>query len=226
MRYVLFLLLLVSTLVSAGDSKYQDMPAGINADMKPLLDGYEVQARDTLGHFNKRFSAGSKGTYYVVTKLYEGSFYEQIFVKLRKIEGGLYKGVIASTPMGKVKFKSGDSLEVKAGDITDWLIVLPDGKEEGNLQGKAIDLFQVGKAAFISKMTPKDGKFESFAVVSVLNPHTKQEVIDIVPEKVKEEVASYLAKKLGGSQSADNKDKYTYTFVNFPEWNIVDDEKK
>jgi uncharacterized protein YegJ (DUF2314 family) len=226
MRYTLFLLLLVSAFVSAGDSKYSDMPAGINAEMKMLLDEYEVQARDTIDHFNKRFSSGSKGTFYVITRLYEGSFYEQIFVKLQKIEDGFYKGVIASTPMGKVKFKSGDSLEVKVSDITDWLIVLPDGKEEGNLQGKAIDLFQVGKAAFISKMTPKDGKFESFTVVSVLNPHTKQEVIDIVPEKTKAEIESYLAKLKRGTQSVDNKEKYTYTIVNFPGWQIADAEKR
>lgn len=225
-KYAIFLLLLVSALATAADSKYQDMPIGINLEAKRLLEVYEAQAKNTLDLFNKKFDSGSNDTFYITTRLHEGSYFEQVFVKLQKIDKGIYKGSIASDPIGKVKFNSGDYIEVKAGDVTDWLIVLPDGSEEGNLQGKALDLIQTGKAAFISKMTPKDGKFMSFTVVSVLNPRTKQEVIDIVPENIKAEVESYLAMKIGGSPSPDNNEKYTYTIVNFPGWQIADDEKQ
>lgn len=226
-RLLLAVAYLLSTTVSmAGETNYEDMPTGINQEVRQILDKHEETSRSGLPYFNGEFRSGNVRTFYVVTRLYQGEFYEQVFVKVSEINGGYYKGAIASEPMGKVDFKSGDAIEVGASKVVDWLIVNADGTEEGNLQGKTLDLFQVGQAAFISKMIPENGKFAHFEVVSVLNPHTKQEIIDIVPAEVKQKVVNYLVKTIGGSVSEDDKEKYTYSLLRFPNWDIVESEEK
>ncbi|MBB5211958.1 DUF2314 domain-containing protein [Microbulbifer hydrolyticus] len=214
--------LLSSTLSLAGETNYGDMPTGIDQSVRRILDKHEEKSRSELPYFNGELENREGRTFYVVTRLHQGEFYEQVYVKVSNIKDGAYKGTIASEPMGRVDFNSGDVIEVVNNKVVDWLIVNPDGTEEGNLQGKTLDLFQVGHAAFISRMTPKNGKFSHFEVVSVLNPYTKQEIIDVVPVEIKQKVANYLSKTLGGSASEDGKEKYTYTFLRFPSWDIVE----
>jgi uncharacterized protein YegJ (DUF2314 family) len=220
MKYIVFFIFLISAGISSADSNYKDSPVSLDSDTQALLRVYEEQARDTLNIFNKEFNENGQNIFYVTTRIYHDKNFEQIFVKLSSIEGGVYKGVIASSPLGKVDFKSGDKISVKSADVLDWLIVLPDGEERGNLQGKALDLLQVGTAAVITRMIPKDGKYISFTVVSVLNPQTKQEVIEILPHDVKTKIENYLATKNVNLAPEDNKEKYTYIFIRFPGWQI------
>jgi uncharacterized protein YegJ (DUF2314 family) len=220
MKYIVFFIFLIFSGTSSADSNYKDSPVNIDSDMQVILSAYEEQARNTLDVFNKEFSENDQNIFYVTTRIYQDENFEQIFVRLVSIKGGVYEGVIASSPLGKVDFKSGDKISVKSADVLDWLIVLPDGEERGNLQGKALDLIQVGKAAVITRMTPKDGKYTSFTVVSVLNPQTKQEVIEILPQDVKAKIENYLATKNANLVPEDDKEKYTYIFVRFPGWQI------
>lgn len=220
MKYIAFFIFLISAGSSLADSNYQDSPVNIDSDMQVILSAYEEQARNTLDVFNKEFNENGQNIFYVTTRIYQDENFEQIFVKLNSIDEGTYEGVIASSPLGKVDFKSGDKIRVKSADVLDWLIVLPDGEERGNLQGKALDLIQVGKAAVITRMTPKDGKYKSFTVVSVLNPQTKQEVIEILPQDVKTKIETYLATKNANLVPEDDKEQYTYIFVRFPGWQI------
>jgi uncharacterized protein YegJ (DUF2314 family) len=222
MKYIVLVLLLISANINSADSNYKDSPVNINVDMQLLLKTYEEQARNTLGEFKAVFNRKDAGTFYITTRIHQDANYEQIFVKLTSINGDIYKGVIASSPLGIVDFKSGDSISVKSSDVLDWLIVTPDGEERGNLQGKALDLSQVGKAAVLTRMTPKDGKYTSFAVVSVLNPQTKQEVIEILPADVKTKIEKYVSTKNANQVAEDNKEKYTYILVRFPGWQIED----
>ena len=83
-----------------------------------------------------------------------------------------------------MNFRSGDPIEITSQEVYDWLIVNLDGTEEGNLQGKALDLLQVGVAAFIVELHPEDGEYVTSDIVSVINPKTQQEVIDLVPDEV------------------------------------------
>lgn len=215
-------MLFSASLCFAGDSNYEDMPTLVDEEVNRLMQQYETQSRGTLPYFDEQFDSEGERGFYVVTRLYEGDLFEQIFVEVSEIQGGNYIGFIANDSMGVVEFVRGDPIEVNSDDVVDWLIVNSDGTEEGNLQGKAVDLYRVGKAAFISKMIPQNGKFTSFEVVSVVNPYTKQEITDIVPEAVSAEVVEYLLKTIGGAASEDGKEKYTYTVVRFPGWEIVE----
>lgn len=220
--------LLWATLVMAipaawADSQYQDSPMGITATTEQMLAEYTQQARSTLPTFNKKFAPHSGNTFYITTRLYAGDFYENVFVKLQKIEPGQYTGTIASQPQGKVKFNAGDTIVVKTADVTDWLIVTADGEEEGNLTGKALDLMQTGKAVLIAKMIPKEGKFNKFEVVAANNPRTRQPILELVPAAIKSKVEAHLTHQLSGTPAADNKEKFTYTLVEFPGWEIIEE---
>lgn len=225
MKYALLFTLIFSPLVFADDLKYKDMPVTLGTDITGIMDGYKNQAHATINNFNEKFNAKSGKIFYVVTKLHQNESFEQVFVKVKKIQDTTYIGTIASDPLGKVKFKSGDTIKVDLAQIEDWSIVLADGKEEGNLQGKALDLLQAKKAAFISKIIAKEGKYISSTVMSVLNPRTKQEIIEIVPEHVLKEVDSYVTKDFADKTPEGDKDVFTYTIVQFPEWKIVTDKK-
>ena len=225
MKYILVFTFIFSSLVFADDLKYKDMPTAIKPDMTNILEGYRNQSRATLDHFNERFNAKAGRVFYVVTKIHQDERFEQVFVKVKKIENKTYTGTIASEPLGKVKFKPGATIKVNLEEIEDWSIVNEDGKEDGNLQGKALDLVQAHKAAFISKVIPKEGKYISSTVVSVLNPLTKQEIIEIVPEQVLKEIDSHVMSDFSGRTPDSDKEVFTYTFVQFPEWKIVAEKK-
>ncbi len=225
MKYALFFTFLVSTIAFADDLKFKDMPTTIKPDMTNILNEYKSRAQASIDGFNEKFNAKAGKVFYVVTKLNQDGHSEQIFVKVKKIENKTYIGTIASDPLGQVKFKSGDAIKVNLEQLEDWSIVTADGNEEGNLQGKALDLVQVGRAAFISKVVPKDNKYISSTVASVRNPLTKQEIIEIVPEQVLKDVDAYVTKKFEGQAAENNKEIYVFTFVTFPEWTIVPEKK-
>lgn len=217
------LILLLSSVAYAGETQYKDMPtSSIDNVFIQVLEQYSEQSKSRLAHFNQQFQSKEGRTFYVVSKIYQGDIFEQVFILLNDITDDSYLGTIANNPMGKVDFKAGDAIEVKTKDVVDWVIVNTDGSEEGNLQGKALDLIQVGHGAFISKMTPKDGVLSEFEVISVLNPYTKQEIIDIVPQSVLDNVANKVKLIHGKKPSAGDKEQYTYTIVRFPGWEIID----
>ncbi len=222
---ITFVVLVLSSTAFSGETKYKDMPTGINSSLEAILNQYTQKSKKSLPYFNKQFETQKGRTFYIVTRIYQNEFYEQVFVKLSTIRNDFYIGSIASEPMGRVAFKSGDSITVATNKVVDWLIVNADGTEEGSLLGKALDLAQVGQSAFICEMTPKEGVFASFKVVSVINPYTRQEIIEIVPQDVLEKVAAMLVKTHGGKPSQDDKAKYTYTIVRFPGWDIVDEHE-
>jgi len=217
----LFLVFLLTTTAMADNLKYKDSPMTMEVKVDAILAPYTQQAKATLEIFNHKFSEKEGNIFYVITKLREDERSEQIFVKISKIEDNAYIGKIASQPLGKINFKFGDPIKVDIQDVIDWSIVKDNGEEEGNLLGKTLDLLQVGRAAFISRMIPKNGKYTSFQVVSVLNPKTKQEIIDIVPKDAIAKVETYLKEDKGDTDAEDEKEKFTYTIVQFPDWEIV-----
>jgi uncharacterized protein YegJ (DUF2314 family) len=220
---IAFAILALSSTAYSGDTHYEDMPIAIDTSFEALLDQYVQKAKMSLQYFDEQFEKPGDRTFYIVTRIYKNELYEQVFVKLGSIHEEVYVGLIVSEPMGKVDFKKGEIIQVSTEDVVDWCIVNPDGTEEGNLLGKAADLSKSRVCAFISKMTPKDGVFTTFEVVSVLNPNTEQEIIEIVPQDVLDKVSAFLMKSRGGKPSKDNKEKYIYTIVSFPGWEILSD---
>jgi uncharacterized protein YegJ (DUF2314 family) len=220
----LSLALFVSTVLA--ETKYEDQPFSVTQSTLDLLSPYEKKAKETLPYFESQLSHPKGRIFYVVTRLYHGDKHEQIFVKIEHIEKSKFIGTIASSPIGEIEFSEGDSIQVSRDKVVDWLIVNSDGTEEGNLQGKASDLLQIGRCAFICEMIPQDGKFEKFKVVSVLNPVTKQDVIDIAPARIIQSVEKRLKASHQGSASEDGKSKYAYLIVKFPEWEIEETTKR
>jgi uncharacterized protein YegJ (DUF2314 family) len=220
LKYLL-LVFFFTTTAMADNLKYNDSPMTMDTKVATILAPYTQQAKNTLEIFNRKLVEKEGKIFYVIIKLRENELSEQIFVKVSKSENNTYIGKIASQPLGKIKFKFGDPIKVDTKDVIDWSIVKDNGEEEGNLLGKAMDLLQAGKAAFISKMIPKDGKYQSFQVVSVLNPKTKQEIIDIVPKDAIGKVEAYLKENKGDTDAEDDKERFTYTIVQFPDWEIV-----
>lgn len=204
------------------ESIYKDRPVQIDVNVQTLLNKYRDRAIQSLPYFNEKLKKSDEKGYFITTRLYEGDNYEQVFVAVSAYSENSYKGKIASTSMGKVKFNRDDPILVPISKVTDWLIVKNDGTEEGNLQGKILDLFQVGKAAFIYELIPINGIYSKFKVISVRNGKTKQEILDVVPKEALEKVERYVAMVQKGKKSKDGKTVYSYAIVKFPGWEILE----
>lgn len=111
--------------------------------------------------------------------------YEQIYVTVEKIEGGIVEGRIASE-IGVVQgYKRGDRIRFEESEIRDWTIVAPDGSEEGNYVGKFIDVLHDGVAPLIIKMeVDGDGTVTSAVFTSAVNRY-QQDVSYCIPEEAK-----------------------------------------
>jgi hypothetical protein len=74
-----------------------------------------------------------------LTKLHSPGRVEAVFVTVSGIKGEQITGRIDSDVRGVAGYKSGDSYSLSERDILDWVIVRPDGGEDGNLVGKFLD---------------------------------------------------------------------------------------
>lgn len=222
MRILSILFFLLAAVNAYSGSQYEDNPMDVTVNMEKLLDEYRVKATQSLPYFNEKLKEHRDKEYYVITRVYEGDFYEQVFVHVTAYVKGVYQGTIASEPMGRVKFTRGADIKVADAEVVDWTIVKPDGTEEGNLLGKMIDLIRAGKAAFIYEMTPVDGAYSDIKVVSVLNGMTKQEIIDVVPKDVIARVEKYATSVQKEKTPEDEKKSYSYAVVKFPGWEIME----
>lgn len=220
MRATLFLFLLLTAINASAGSNYEDNPMGVTARMEKLLDEYRVKATQTLPYFNEKLKEHRDTEYYVITRLHEGDYYEQVFVHVTAYVKGVYQGTIASEPLGRVKFTRGADIKVPGAEVVDWTIVKADGTEEGNLLGKMTDLIRAGKAAFIYEMTPVNGAYSGIKVVSVVNGMTKQEIIDVVPRDVIAKVEKYAVSVQKEKKPTDEKKSFSYAVVRYPGWEI------
>ncbi len=201
---------------------YQDQPMGLTADGVALVASFEEQARKTLAHFDEEREAPKGRSFFVITKIYENAFFEQVYVQVESKMQEAYKGRIVSEPMGRVAFKKGAEITVQAKDVADWCIVMPNGEEEGNLTGKAMDALRAKVLVFVLSMKPENGTFAHFRVVSVNNPQTMQSVEDLVPRDVIAKVEGAARARWGMKRSDDEKEKFSPILVGFPEWNIIE----
>ena len=209
--------------VSISQSKYPDEPAYLPDEGVQVLRTYEAKARESLPVFDERLAKKQGSEFYVVTRIYKGDFFEQIFVKVEDEKNDVYRGKIANVPMGQVSFNAGDSISVDREDVIDWVILDEDGEETGNLLGKAIDALRAGAVGFIIEMVPKGGRFVDFEIVSVLNPTTQQDVIEIVPEGVKQKILQEAQARYGGRETDSQVPRYNFIGTTFPDWAVVEE---
>lgn len=205
----------------AVESQYEDSPVTMDIQVESLLDTYRVQALEKLPYFKEQFKNPAGRSFYVVTRIYEGKEYEQVFVGIEKIVDGVVFGKIKSQPVGRIDFEFDENIELADPAIVDWLIVNTDGTEEGNLLGKALDLLQVGYAAVLFQLTPENHRLKHCEVVSVRNAKTEQEVIKLMPDQVIQEMTAMMSEQRQDETFDTDTPVYTYILVSFPDWKIV-----
>jgi uncharacterized protein YegJ (DUF2314 family) len=224
--YAIGILLAVAGLHA--ESKYEDQPFQPSQSQNQLLREYSQLSLQHLPDFIDKLQRHEAGSYYVITRLHQGNEYEQIFVKVNKYQDAYFFGTIASNPMGPIDFHAGDTIKVSEKQVFDWTIVSKDGEEEGNYLGKAADLLQVGAVSFIYSAEPRDGVLTDLKLVSVINPETRQDVTELVPDEVLNKVFDYAAEHFTGNKTDATSTRYTFFLATFPGWSIIESpsEKK
>jgi len=108
---------------------------------------YVAKARATYPTAKKRFLAGlpPKHIFYVWTTLYQAApngqrgRAEDVFIQVHSITGGSVYGIVANTPDFVTTYKQGDRVQFPESEVLNWVIVRPDGTEEGNFVGKFLE---------------------------------------------------------------------------------------
>jgi uncharacterized protein YegJ (DUF2314 family) len=108
---------------------------------------YVAKARASYPAAKKRFLAGlSAGdTFFVWIRLWKKQtkrnrmHAEDVFVIVETIRDGKVTGRIANIPEIVTNYRRGQSISVPESEIRNWVIVRPDGSEEGNVVGKFLE---------------------------------------------------------------------------------------
>lgn len=131
---------------SNGSNAHKDEPvqASTTAEREQLeraIAPYIERARKSYPGAKKRYLAGLPAgeRFSVVTKLHSPGRVEAVFVTVTGIKGDQVTGNIDSEVHGVDGYKAGDSYTLSEKDIVDWVVVRPDGSEEGNVVGKFLD---------------------------------------------------------------------------------------
>jgi uncharacterized protein YegJ (DUF2314 family) len=221
-NFPLFLFAFCASRLVGAATGYQDQPMGLTAKGAALVASYEEQARKTLHHFDDELGKPNGRSFFVVTKIYGKDLFEQVYVRVESKQQAAYKGRIVSEPTGSVSFKKGAELAVQTKDVADWCIVMPNGEEEGNLTGKAMDALQARILVFVLSMKPEKSTFTRFSVVTVRNSKTQQSVDELVPGNVILNVENEAKNRWGTLKADDEKEKFQFILVGFPEWKILE----
>ena len=98
------------------------------------------QARETWPAAKQRFLNDRRTMLFVSTTLQDNAGNQEfVFVKVNMVSMGLIVGEIASDIISVRGYKAGDPIKLKESIIEDWTIYNPDGSEDGNLIGKAME---------------------------------------------------------------------------------------
>lgn len=126
-----------------------DQPKRLDTERKlaayaKAIAPYVAKARATYPAAKKRFLAGLPPghRFSVRVPLFDGPRREDTFVGVEKIVGGNITGTIQNQ-LGVVKnYKTGQRITFPESKIDNWLILRPDGTEEGNAVGKFLDHYR------------------------------------------------------------------------------------
>jgi len=213
----------LSALVLSGASfaQYADRPAGLTAKGAAVIEAYAAKAKKTFGSFDHELQTPKGRRFFVITKIYQDKLYEQVFVEVQARTDKGYRGKIATTPTGAVKFAPGDVIDVPSEQAVDWCILLPNGEETGNVTGKALDALMGGAVGFIIEMKPEKDRFVGFKVVDVFNPKTQQKIPEIAQAEVVAAVEAEAARRFAKLVPNDDKPKFQFILTSFPAWKIL-----
>lgn len=68
--------------------------------------------------------------------------HEDVFVEVESIKNGVVSGRIANKMDLLTNYKRNQRILVKESEVKNWLILRPDGVEEGNYVGKFLDHYK------------------------------------------------------------------------------------
>lgn len=108
---------------------------------------YVAKARASYPSAKKRYLAGlpSGYTFAVWIRLYQNDEkarehrHEDVFVVVEQIKNGMIRGYINNNLDLLTNYKNGQRIEFPESDVRNWLILRPDGTEEGNDVGKFLE---------------------------------------------------------------------------------------
>lgn len=125
----------------AGDNAVHASSADTRAEIERAIAPYQEEARASYPDAKRRFLAGLPAGYSfsVTTKLKGPRGFEVVFVKVTGITDDKITGTIASKVRSVAEYKAGDPYTFPEGEMVDWVILHPDGTEEGNVVGKFLD---------------------------------------------------------------------------------------
>ena len=112
------------------------------ADLQAVVERLSPEAMKRWPTIRSRYLAGLEpGQSLFVTILLEeqGGNSEYVFVAVDGIEADKLRGRIWNDIVAIHGLQRGSSIELTEDAISDWLISNPDGSEEGNVIGKAVD---------------------------------------------------------------------------------------
>jgi hypothetical protein len=136
--------------LGAANHQHTDTPkalatASALAEYDKAIAPYIAEARATYPAAKKRFLAGLPrgNTFSVRLPLVDaGGKREDSFVTVESIMDGEITGTIASDLNLITEFKQGQRITFPESKIDNWVIVRPDGSEEGNPVGKFLDSYK------------------------------------------------------------------------------------
>ncbi len=111
--------------------------ARLEEAMKPFVE----KAKESYPQAKEQFLAGlAPGHWFFVTaRLRDRAGVEQVFIAVQKIEAEFITGRISSDIFVVKGYKYGDLYTFPEAELIDWVIVNPDGTQEGNVVGKFLD---------------------------------------------------------------------------------------
>jgi uncharacterized protein YegJ (DUF2314 family) len=126
---------------AAKDEPVQASTSAERDELERAIAPYIAQARKSYGDAKRRYLAGLPAgqRFSVVTKLQSPGRTEAVFITVTAIKGNQIMGRIDSEIRGVAGYKAGESIILAESDIVDWVIIRPDGSEEGNFVGKFLD---------------------------------------------------------------------------------------
>lgn len=156
MRIVTAVLLLMSVAAYGQTGDYAKAPPDRPVKMRGprQMDAYDRaiaphvrKARATYPAAKKRFLAGLPPHYIfsVWTRLYQKDEksrelrHEDVFIGVEAIKNGRVYGWINSKLLLVTNHRQGQRIQFPESDVMNWLILRPDGTEEGNHVGKFLD---------------------------------------------------------------------------------------
>lgn len=126
---------------NAPADKATTLKADEAGDYLALIEKASAEALKTLPEAKNRFLKNHKAdeAFFLTINLKEGNSVERVFVRVTKWSGDKIGGTIANEIVGLTNYKQGQEIEFSESEIMDWTFSKPDGTEDGNYIGKALD---------------------------------------------------------------------------------------